>query len=222
MTQDIKSNIQLWDVTRLKPYSKNAKVHDDAQVAKIAASIEKFGWRGNPIVVDENEEILAGHGRRLAAMKLGLKQVPVLQMTDMTEDEKRAFRLADNRVAISNLDADILAQELVDLDFDLTSFFDAKEIDFVTADLGELNESAFVTDLDAELETQAAETAVTIAAAADKPVSIAKALGFKSIKGADERAVAMFMAGLEEESGKEGADAFMDFINTMNKSQVTK
>jgi len=221
MTQHTQTDIQLWDTNRPKPYSKNAKVHDDTQVAKIAASIQKFGWRGNPIVVDEHEEILAGHGRRLAAMTLGLKQVPVLQMTDMTEDEKRAFRLADNRVAISNIDADILAEELIGLDFDLSSFFDAKELDFVTADLGALNTDAFVPDLDAELETQAAETTATIAAAGDKPVSIAKALGFKSIKGADEREVAIFMAQIEEDSGKTGADAFMEFVRIANKSPMT-
>lgn len=222
MNKDIKSNIQMWDVTRPKPYGKNAKIHNDAQVGKIAASIKQFGWRGNPIVVDENEEILAGHGRRLAAIQLGLKQVPVLQMTDMTEEQKRAFRLADNRVAISDIDADILAQELADLDFDLTGMFDAKELDFITADLGELNPAAFVTDMDAELEHQAAETTATVAAAADKPVAIAKALGFKTIRGADEREVAIFMAQLEEDSGKVGEEAFMEFVRTMNKSPVTQ
>lgn len=222
MTQDIKSNIQLWDTARIKPYSQNAKMHNETQVGKIAASIEKFGWRGNPIVVDENDEILAGHGRRLAAIKLGLAKVPVLQMTDMTDDEKRAFRLADNRVAISDIDADILAKELADLDFDLTGMFDAKELDFVTADLGELNPDAFVTNMDVELEHQAAETTATIAAAADKPVAIGKALGFKTIRGADEREVAIFMAQLEEDSGMTGADAFMEFVRTVNKSQVTE
>jgi hypothetical protein len=208
-------NIQMWDTSRPKPYALNAKIHDDAQVTKIAASIQKFGWRGNPIVVDENEVILAGHGRRLAALKLGLKQVPVVQMKDMTEDEKRAYRLADNRVAISNLDADILAQEIEGLDFDLNEFFDAKEISFVTADLGTLNESAFVADLDAEIDAQSAETTATIAAAADKPVPVAKALGFKTIKGADERAVARFMATIEADTGKTGVDAFMAFVRSV-------
>ena len=75
-----------------------------------------------------------------------------------------------------------------------------------------MNEDAFVPDMDAELEKQAAETAATIAAAADTPVSIAKALGFKSIKGSDERAVAMFMANLGGQTDKSGADAFIDFV----------
>jgi ParB-like chromosome segregation protein Spo0J len=220
MTKKIASDIQMWDISRPRPYDKNAKVHDEAQVAKIATSIDKFGWRGNPIVVDENGVILAGHGRRLAALKLGLKQVPVLQMTDMSEDEKRAFRLADNRVAIGNIDADLLAKEIAEMEFDLSGMFDAKELQFVSADIGVLNEDAFVPDLDAELDAQSAETKDTIAAAATRPVAIAKALGFKSVAGADEREIAMFMAQLEADSGKSGADAFMEFVRTMNKSQV--
>lgn len=215
MTIAPNAEIQMWDTGRPLPYAKNAKMHDDAQVGKIAASLKKFGWRGNPIVVDEKEEILAGHGRRLAAISLGLPQVPVVQITDMSEEEKRAYRLADNRVAISNLDTDILQQELLDLDFDLSAIFDKKELEFVVADLGELNADAFVADLDSEIAQQTAETADTIAASSDKAVPVAKALGFKSIKGSDERAVAMFMAQLEHDSGKTGAEAFMEFINTM-------
>jgi len=208
--------IEMWDVSRPTPYALNAKIHDDAQVGKIAASIKKFGWRGNPIVVDENDEILAGHGRRLAAIKLGLLKVPVEQITDMTEAEKKAYRLADNRVAISNLDTDLLTQELATMDIDsLDGIFDSKELSFVVADLGELNTDAFVADLDHEIAEQEKETASTIEAIADKPVAISKALGFKNIRGADERAVAMFMAQLEADSGKVGADAFMEFIRTM-------
>lgn len=208
-----KTDIQMWGVERLQPYALNAKIHDDAQVAKIAASIERFGWRGNPIVVDEHGVILAGHGRRLAALKLGLKQVPVLPMTDMSEDEKRAYRLADNRVAISNLDTDLLQKELATLDFSLDGFFDAKELTFMEADLGQINEAAFVPDLDAAIAEQASETAAQIAKAADKPVAIAAALGFKTVKGADQRAIATFMAQIEADTGKTGADAFMTFVN---------
>ena len=206
-------NIQMWDVNRPKPYALNAKIHDAPQVSKIAASIKKFGWRGNPIVVDENEVILAGHGRRLAALELGLKQVPVVQMLDMTEDEKKAYRLADNRVAISNLDTELLAQDLAGMQItDLDGIFDAKELNFVVADMAELAPNAFVEDLDVELARQETETAATVAAIADKPVQIAKALGFKTIAGADERAVAMWMATIEAETGKTGADAFLAHI----------
>lgn len=207
-------HIQRWDTTRLVPYEKNAKTHDAKQVAKIAASIKRYGWRGNPIIVDENGVILAGHGRRLAAMELGLKQVPVEQITGMSEDEKKAYRLADNRVAISGYNSELLQQELIELGstaIGMDDIFDKKELAFLEADLGELNDDAFVDDLDTAIEEQAIETVKTIAQADEKPVAIAKALGFKSIKGKDERAIAVFMAHVEEQTGKQGADAFVAF-----------
>lgn len=210
----MKPNIQSWDITKLTPYELNAKVHDPAQVARIAKSIKEFGWT-QPIVVDQNGSIIAGHGRRLAAVSLGMTKVPVWVRDDLNEQQVRALRLADNRVAISNLDVDILQKELADLDFDLEGIFDKKELDFVVADLGELDVSAFVDDLDDEIRLQGEETKKTLAAAAEKDVQIAKALGFKSIKGADERAVAMAMALIEEDTKMQGADAFVEFCKTM-------
>lgn len=211
MTSPVKPNIAVWDIDRVTPYDLNAKTHDEAQVKKIAKSIETFGWT-QPIVVDRNGVIIAGHGRRLAAISLDMTKVPVWVRDDLDDNAVRALRLADNRVAISNLDTDILQKEMASLEFDLDGFFDKKELDFMVADLGELNMDAFVTDLDAAIAEQAEETTASITAAADKPVAIAKALGFKSVKGSDERAIAMFMAQIEAESGKTGADAFMEFI----------
>lgn len=212
--------IQKWCIERVIPYELNAKIHDAEQVKRIAKSIAELGW-DQPIVVDKNGVIIKGHGRRLAAISLGMKEVPVLVRDDLTPDQVKAARLADNRVAIGNIDADLLAKDLADLEFDLTGIFDSKELEFITADLGELNPEAFVADLDAEIEKQAEETSSTIAAAADKAVPIQKALGFKTIKGSDERAIAIFMANLEAESGKTGAEAFMEFINNLNESPIT-
>lgn len=211
-------SVELWPVGDVKPYDKNAKLHDDKQVGKIVASIKKFGWRGNPIVVDEGGVILAGHGRRLAAIKLGRTHVPVEVVKGMSEDDKKAYRLADNRVAISVMDSDMLQKELASLaNYDLDDIFDKKELAFFEADLGEINTDAFVDDLDAEIERQAEETISTVAAAAEKEVPVAKALGFKSIKGRDERAVAMFMAQAEEATGKQGADAFVEHLKSLAK-----
>lgn len=209
-------NIQKWAIERVLPYALNAKVHDDEQVARIAKSIKELGW-DQPIVVDADGVIIKGHGRRLAAISLGFKEVPVLVRDDLTPEQVRAARLADNRVAISNIDADLLAQELATLEFDLDGIFDKKELDFVTADLGELNTDAFVADLDAEIEAQAQETAATIKAAADKSVSIAKALGFKTIKGNEERLVATFMAECEATTGLSGSAAFIAYITGQHK-----
>lgn len=219
-----KPNIQLRDIDSIHPYALNAKIHDANQVAKIAESIKKFGWT-QPIVVDAAGSIIAGHGRRLAALSLGMTQVPVWVRDDLTEEEVRALRLADNRVAISAIDSDLLQKELANLSFDLEGIFDKKELDFMVADIGEINEAAFVDDLDAAIGKQAEETVATIAAVDEKQVPIAKALGFKTIAGRDERLVAIFMAQLEDETGKTGADAFIEFVkhfDPSNKSQVTE
>lgn len=210
----MKPNIQIWDIARVKPYDLNAKVHDDAQVKKIAKSIKEFGWT-QPIVVDHDGVIIAGHGRRLAAISLGIDKVPVWVRDDLDANQVRALRLADNRVAISNLDTDILQKELADLKFDLEGFFDKKELDFVVADLGELDTSAFVEDLDAEIRHQAEETKRTVEEAAEKSVKIDKALGFKTIKASDERAVATAMALIEEETKLTGVEAFVKFCRVL-------
>lgn len=213
--------IEMWQPSRLIPYENNAKIHDPKQVEKIAKSIAEFGWRGNPIVVDKEGVIIAGHGRRLAALKLGLAQVPVVVASDLTEDQIKALRLADNRVAIGDYDSDLLQSELASITVDLEGIFDKKELDFlVTADLGEIKTEAFVVDLDEEVKAQAAETNKKIEEADEKPIKIEKALGFKSIQGKDERWVARFMAQVEAETGKEGAEAFVAFVRNLMQPQA--
>lgn len=191
------------------PYPQNAKVHDPKQVEKIAASIKQFGWRGNPIVINEEGVILAGHGRRLAAIMLGMTEVPAEVVSGLSEDEQRAYRLADNRVAVSNIDSDLLQKELSTLDFDMAGIFDKKELTFLEADMGEINVGAFVDDLDGAIDKQAEETIVAVNEAGEKEVPIAKALGFKVVKGKQERVIATFMAVIEERTGLTGVDAFI-------------
>lgn len=103
------------DVSRLIPYARNARTHSDAQVAQIAASIREFGFI-NPVIVDGSSGIIAGHGRVLAARKLGMKQVPTLEVSGLTEAQKRAYILADNKLALNaGWDSDMLKVELADL-----------------------------------------------------------------------------------------------------------
>lgn len=102
-------------VDELIPYARNAKVHDDANVALIAGSIKEFGFN-NPVLLDGDNGIIAGHGRVLAARKLGLEQVPCVELKDLTEAEKRAYILADNKLAErSPWDTEALGIELGDL-----------------------------------------------------------------------------------------------------------
>ena len=115
--------IVLWPLDRLRPYERNPRTHSPEQIAKIAASITEFGFT-NPILVDGEAGIIAGHGRLEAARQLGLTQVPVIELTHLSEAQKRAYIIADNRLALdAGWDEDLLAEELEalkGLDFDLT------------------------------------------------------------------------------------------------------
>jgi len=125
------------EVSALIPYAKNSRTHDDAQVAQIAASIKEFGWT-NPILVDGDKGVIAGHGRLLAARKLGMAKVPTIELKDMTEAQKKAYVIADNKLALNaGWDTNFLSlelQELKDQDFDLMLLgFDDKELDALLA-----------------------------------------------------------------------------------------
>ena len=119
-------------VESLIPYARNSRTHSEAQVAKIAASIKEFGFL-NPIITDGQNGIVAGHGRVLAAHKLGLQTLPVIEAGHLTEAQKRAYIIADNRLALdAGWDNDLLKIELLHLDakgFDLTlTGFDMGEL----------------------------------------------------------------------------------------------
>ena len=120
-------------VADLIPYARNSRTHSDAQVNKIAASIKEFGFL-NPVIVDGKNGIIAGHGRIMAAQKLGIDEVPVVEAAHLTEAQKRAYIIADNRLALdAGWDDEMLRvelQELDDLDFDLSlTGFDALELE---------------------------------------------------------------------------------------------
>lgn len=114
-------------VADLVPYAKNARTHSKEQVAKIAASIKEFGFL-NPVIVDGHNGIVSGHGRIMAAQKLKMTTVPIVEAAHLTEDQKRAYILADNRLALdAGWDNDLLRVELSALDesgfgTDLTGF----------------------------------------------------------------------------------------------------
>ena len=114
--------IERWLIDRLIPWVRNPRTHSDAQVSEIAASIEAFGFN-NPILVDTKAGIIAGHGRLLAAQKLGLTEIPVIVLDHLTEAQKRAYIIADNQLAINaGWNEDLLRAELAALqaeDFDV-------------------------------------------------------------------------------------------------------
>jgi len=129
------------EITALKPYSHNARMHSKKQVRQIATSIERFGFT-NPVLVSDKGEIIAGHGRVEAAKLLGMKTVPTLALSHLNEAERRAYVLADNKLALNaGWDREILAiefQALIDLDFDVEiTGFSLAEIDFTLDEASE-------------------------------------------------------------------------------------
>ena len=142
--------IEYRPIEALIPYARNSRTHSDAQVAQIAASIREFGWT-NPVLVDGSNGIIAGHGRVLAARKLGFDQVPVIELAHLTESQKRAYVLADNKLAENaGWDDELLRIELEALqaagfDLSLTGFAD----DELAALMAELAGNEGLTDDDA-------------------------------------------------------------------------
>ncbi|MEY2910757.1 MAG: hypothetical protein RLZZ184_66 [Cyanobacteriota bacterium] len=122
MSKIKRSQIEEWDIERLSPYENNAKLHPDSHIEQIANSIEEFTFL-DPVAVDENGEILEGHGRLLAAKKRGDAVIPVIQVTGLSDAQKVAYRLAHNKLTMNTgFDPDMLKLDfefLQDSDFDL-------------------------------------------------------------------------------------------------------
>jgi len=131
---DLHDDVAICPLDSIVPYGENPKEHPQEQVDKIASSIQRFGW-DQPIVVDGDGTIIKGHGRYQAAQKLGLDEVPVIEQPDLSDAEVRAARIADNRVAESEWNDELLATEFEllreqEMSIEATAF-DSDEIDDV-------------------------------------------------------------------------------------------
>ena len=163
MTQATSPDLKIENkpVASLRPYDRNARTHSKHQIRQIAASIKEFGFT-NPVLIDSEGMIIAGHGRAEAAKLLGMGQVPTIRLENLSRDQIRAYVLADNRLAEkAGWDKNILAIELqtlmtLDLDFDITiTGFEIPEIDLI------LNESANSADAADEIDQDLLGPAVT-------------------------------------------------------------
>lgn len=136
-------------IATLIPFAKNSRTHNDAQVAQIAASIREFGFT-NPVLIDDQNGIIAGHGRVLAARKLKLNEVPCIRLGHLSETQKRAYVIADNKIALnSGWDEQMLKVEINDLqalDFDLNT------LGFTESELAAINLEVETGDTDAVKE----------------------------------------------------------------------
>ena len=138
MTTQLAESVEHWPVDRLLPYAANARTHDEEQVTGLAASIAEFGFNV-PVLVDDQGVLIAGHGRLLAAKRLGLPNVPVIRLGHLTDAQARAYRLADNRIAENaGWDEELLAGELAQLQQDGV---DLSVLGFSAEEIGELLDS---------------------------------------------------------------------------------
>ena len=138
--------IELRGIDTLIPYINNSRKHSDEQVAQIAASIKEFGWT-NPILVDGNNGLIAGHGRLLAARKLNMDKIPVIELAHLSEIQKKALIIADNKLAL-NADWD---NEILKLEIDSLEDFDLSILGFNETELANLFDElkeAPINDLD--------------------------------------------------------------------------
>lgn len=122
------------DINELVPYENNARINDKA-VDVVANSIEEFGFK-QPIIIDKNNVIVAGHTRTLACKKLGITKVPCIVADDLTEEQIKAFRIADNSSAqVAEWDMDKLMAELETIDYDMAQFGLAEQLEEITNEL---------------------------------------------------------------------------------------
>lgn len=212
------NDLQEWDIDRLIPYKNNAKIHTSDQITKIAKSINKYGLI-NPPTVEADGTIIAGHGRHLALIQLGWKTTPVFVRDDLSKSEAAAARLADNRVAVGDVNTTIIQEELrwLEKEFDDEALdaigFDDRELAFLTEDLGTLDEELMNgLDLDVNSEFESSDEAID--KAEEGSVAITKILGFTEISVSESRRLAKFMAIIKEQMSTDDArTALINFIN---------
>lgn len=213
--------IEMWDVSEIYPYDKNVKIHTTSQIESLAKVIQSQGW-DVPIVVDKNGVIIKGHGRRMAAIFLGLEKVPVICRRDMTEDEVKAARLADNRVALGDFDVDLMKEELATLQessFDMNALgFDPKELDMMLGDLDKMDESVLTNNSKPdEIVIPTSTSSETAEKEPPKPkqFQIIEVLGFKTMPGIYRESFVKFIKLAEESTGEIGAVAFGKMIDSL-------
>lgn len=209
---------EMWSVDELLPYDKNVKKHDPAQIDKLAKLIETQGFT-QPIIAVGDEprgQIIAGHGRRLALLKLNYKKkIPVRVIYGHTPAEIDAMRLSDNRISSTDYDTTLMQEELFRLSdegIDLMDLgFSEKEVEFMSADLGEFDESAFVENITEAVEHQVENNREAVAETDAGVMPIGDALGVKRVTIAQSRVLRRFIADIEAKTGKSGVDALIDF-----------
>lgn len=201
MTEVYQKKEEVWSIDRLVPYAANSKRHDPKQVAKIAASIRKHGWTTR-IVVEPDGTIIAGHGRRLAAIELLQEKVPVTVLHGISKEQAKALRLIDNKVQEGGHDTALLSMELKSLvledGIDMGEFFDVRDLEFAIDDLGDINLDSLSADIAPEVAEQTSRTEKEIETTDEEEVSLTKAIGISKISGVQSRELKRFIGEAQD------------------------
>jgi ParB-like chromosome segregation protein Spo0J len=207
------------DPASLKPYAMNAKKHDESQIRDLANAIKKRGF-DQPITVDKDNVIITGHGRREASLLAGLKNVPVIVRSDLSDDEVRAKRLEDNRLASTDYDAIKLQQELEGLvlsDVEVIGFDERELAVLVGSMTDEMKDDALVMDLGIESERQKDEHAEIGREVAAEELRVIDVLGFKTLPAGSALVVGDLLSHMEEITGESGAAAFVAYAKKVSE-----
>jgi ParB-like chromosome segregation protein Spo0J len=207
---------EIKDIDWLKASPTNSKKHPQSQIEKLARSIDKYGI-ANTIQVEVDGTIIAGHGRWLAAKHLGWTTINVIVRSDLTKEQAMALRIADNQTVSTDYDTELLKAELMILkeaDIELDGLgFDTEELDKLTSDFGAIDESTFVEDISAAVETQRTDNVEKAKEIDQSAAPVGDALGFKRVTIEQSRTVRSFMGRVEAETGLKGAEALVAYIN---------
>lgn len=208
---------EYWDIGDVKPYAKNTKVHSPDKQSKLKASIAKDGLF-DALIIDKDGVIIAGHGRFEALVDLGHVKVPVKHAAHLTKDQADAARIAHNKTSSTEYDSGFMAEELARLsksaDVDLTALgLDDHELDFLVENIGEMNIGAISVDLDGDIDRQDAETEEKVAATDAGSEKLGKIFGFNAVPIAGVKHIRRFIADIESETGKVGAEAFVEWCH---------
>lgn len=215
MTEPYVKVEESWRIDRLIPYEWNAKKHEPSQVKKIAASIRKHGWTTR-IVVEEDGTIIAGHGRRLAAIELNQEYVPVTVLKGISKEQAKALRLIDNKVQEGGYDTELLSIDLrslvVEDGVDLSEFFDARDLNFAIDDLGVIDLGALSEDIAPEVAAQTARTETEIQQADESEVNFAKAIGITKVSGDQARSLKALIGEAQDHFQCDAAEALFQVL----------
>lgn len=193
----------------VKPYPRNVKKHPVEQVERLAKLIKATGW-DQPIVTDREGVIIKGHGRRLAAIHLGMTSVPVLIRTDLSDAEANASRIGDNAAVSLEFDTKLMQSEIAAIMRDLPTF-DLSDMGLTTKEMSMMTEmldsitaaDSLIEDHLAEGDRAKAEDAAAVAAADAEEVGLAKVFGFAKITRSEQRVAVQFLALATDRHGDE-------------------